>query len=78
METTIIEWADIIYVMERTHRARIQQRFKAALKSKRIICLNIPDNYEFMDPALVKLLESRLPQFVPSKDHVQTWSSLSA
>lgn len=60
----LIEWADMIFVMERTHRAKLQQRFRGALKSKNIICLNIPDDFAFMDPELIRLLETRLPRFV--------------
>ena len=54
-----IEWADIIFVMEKAHRSRLARRFRNALKGKRVICLDIPDNYEFMEPALVRLLEAK-------------------
>ena len=53
-----------IFVMEQTHRAKLQQRFKRHLKRARVICLDIPDNYAFMDPALVALLEARVPKFL--------------
>jgi len=62
----LIEWADIIFVMERRHRSAIQQRFRKALGSKRIVCLDVPDNYMFMDPALVRLLESRMARHLPA------------
>lgn len=55
-----LEWADIVFVMERTHRAKLQRRFKAHLKRARVICLDIPDNYDFMQPELVTLLEQRV------------------
>lgn len=61
----LIEWADMIFVMERMHRAKLQKRFRSSLKSKNIICLNIPDDFEFMDPKLIRLLEARLPRFTP-------------
>lgn len=51
-----IEWADIIFVMERAHQARLSRRFRAHLGGKRVVCLNIPDNYTLMDPALVERL----------------------
>jgi len=54
---TRVEWADIIFVMERAHRARLQRRFRAHLKRARVICLDIPDDYAFMQPELVALLE---------------------
>lgn len=60
----LVAWADIIFVMEKAHRAKLQKRFKASLKNARLICLDIPDNYEFMDPVLVQLLETRVSRFV--------------
>ena len=54
-----VEWADVIMVMETAHRNRLNRKFKTALAGKRVIVLNIPDNYEFMDPALIRLLKLR-------------------
>ena len=53
-----VEWADIIFVMEKTHRTKLNRKFRSSLKGKRVICLDIPDDYEFMDPVLVRMLES--------------------
>lgn len=55
-----IEWATDIFVMERRQKSRLSQMFGSALKGKRVICLNIPDNYAYMQPELVDLLEARL------------------
>jgi predicted protein tyrosine phosphatase len=59
-----IEWADIIFVMEKTHRSKLAKNFRAHLNGKRVICLEIPDNYEFMDPALVRILETKAGRFL--------------
>ena len=56
----LIEWADIIFVMEKSHRNKISKKFKALLKTKRLICLDIPDEFERMDPVLIRLLENRV------------------
>ncbi len=56
----LVNWADMIFVMEKAHRSKLQKRFRADLRSKRIVCLDIPDRYGFMDPALVRLLEAKL------------------
>lgn len=61
----LVEWADIIFVMEKTHRNKLQKRFRASLKKARIICLDIPDEFEFMDPMLVRLLETRVSRYLP-------------
>jgi predicted protein tyrosine phosphatase len=60
-----IEWADVIVVMEKQHRNKLQKRFSSALKSKRIVVLNVPDEYEFMDPALICLLKARMARHLP-------------
>ena len=54
----LVEWADIIFVMEL--RAKLQRRFKPQLKRARVICLDIPDDYGFMQPELVALLEKKV------------------
>jgi predicted protein tyrosine phosphatase len=59
-----VEWADIIFVMEKTHRSKLNRKFRSSLKGKRVICLDIPDDYEFMDPILVRMLESRAGRFL--------------
>lgn len=55
-----ILWADLVCVMERRHADRLKQLFGAELRGKRIHVLNVPDRFDYMDPELVRLLESRL------------------
>jgi predicted protein tyrosine phosphatase len=54
-----IEWATIIFVMEKAHRNKLSKKFKRHLGGKRVICLDIPDEYGFMQPELVRILEVR-------------------
>jgi len=63
----LVRWADVIVVMEKTHRAKLRKRFRDALNGKRVICLDIPDEYGFMEPALVDLLEARMARHLPSR-----------
>jgi predicted protein tyrosine phosphatase len=56
LSTDQLDWAELIVVMESSHRRRLQVRHRARLKGKKIICLDIPDRYAFMQPALVELL----------------------
>ncbi|GAB1257900.1 low molecular weight protein tyrosine phosphatase family protein [Aurantivibrio plasticivorans] len=60
----LIEWADIIFVMEKSRRNKVKKKFKELLASKRLICLDIPDNYDRMDPFLVRLLENKVSKHV--------------
>lgn len=67
LSSDLVEWADIIFVMERVHRIRLQRSFRSALRSKRVVCLDIPDRYAFMDPALVRLLEAKVAPHLPRR-----------
>lgn len=60
-----LEWADVVIVMEKTHRNRLNRRFGHALRGQRIAVLGIPDDYEFMDPALVELLRAKCARYLP-------------
>lgn len=60
----LVEWADIILVMEKSHRNKVSKKYKDLLKGKRLVCLDIPDNYDRMQPELVRLLESRVHRYV--------------
>jgi predicted protein tyrosine phosphatase len=62
-----IEWADIIFVMERKHRSILSQKFRPFLNNKRIICLNIPDNYKFMQTELIEILENKVSTYLINK-----------
>ena len=62
----LVEWAEIIFVMEKAHRNKLSSKFKKYLNNKRVICLDIPDDYEFMDPVLVSLLKAKVARHLPS------------
>ena len=61
-----IAWANIIFVMEKAHRNRLSSKFRKYLNGKRSICLDIPDDYEYMQPELIKLLEVKAGPFLRS------------
>ena len=64
-----IEWADIIFVMERKHKSNLSQKFRSHLNHKRIVCLNIPDLYKYMQPELIELLIDKVrPYLTNSKE----------
>jgi len=60
-----IRWADLIIVMEKTHRNRLNRKFKNVLAGKRIAVLDIPDEYDYMDPSLIALLKTRCASYIP-------------
>jgi predicted protein tyrosine phosphatase len=60
-----VGWADLIFCMERKHAGRVREKFAEEAAGKRVITLRIPDNYKFMDPALVELLQAELARHLP-------------
>lgn len=59
-----LAWADLVFVMERRHRQALMRRFPAAMQGKRLICLDIPDDFGFMQAELVVLLERKVAPFL--------------
>jgi len=58
-------WADVVVVMEKRHKERLRQKFPESLQQKQCICLFIPDDYDFMDPALMTLLGEKMRDHFP-------------
>ena len=56
----MLEWADTIFIMETEQRRALEEMFPAHPVLERLICLDIPDDYVFLQPELVSLLEARL------------------
>ncbi len=54
-----LRWADVVFVMEREHKQWITRRFEG-LTLPPIDVLDIPDEFELMDPALVEMLRLML------------------
>lgn len=55
--------ADIIFCMEKKHIRRIREKYGDIAAGKKIVCLNIPDDYEYMDEELIELLESSVSEY---------------
>ena len=64
MDPETLEWADVVVVMEKRHQKRLQERFSRWLRDKRVACLGIPDDYEYMDPELVSILQEKVPRLL--------------
>jgi predicted protein tyrosine phosphatase len=60
-------WADVIVVMEKRHKERLQQKYSEELAAKPCVCLFISDDYEFMDASLIDLLRQKMREHFPPK-----------
>ena len=60
----LLEWADVIFVMERVHRKKLSKAFGKKIRNRRVVCLEIPDKFVYMEPELVILLLAKVPKFL--------------
>ena len=60
LSEALIEWADSVVVMEKSHRNYIRAKYPTYYNKKKIVCLYIPDDFEFMQPELITILKDRV------------------
>jgi predicted protein tyrosine phosphatase len=53
-----VTWAQVIFVMEPEHKKQLLRAFREEAKLRRIYVLDIPDEFDFMDPELVMLIKA--------------------
>ncbi|ERH53868.1 low molecular weight protein tyrosine phosphatase family protein [Pseudomonas sp. OA3] len=56
-----LDWATLIFVMEKNQRSKLTRQYRQVLAGKRVVCLDIPDDYSYMQPELVSLLQRKVP-----------------
>src|SRR5829696_8646478 len=59
-----IGWADLIFCMEKSHVSHLRRKFPEAMQGKPVVCLHIPDDYEFMQPDLIDELRAKLAAYI--------------
>lgn len=52
------------YTPSGTDVRRLNAKFSHKLKTKQVICLDIPDDYTFMDEKLIEILMSRVSEYI--------------
>ena len=67
LTSELVEWADYIFVMEKAQKNKLRKKFGQYLNEQRVICLDIPDDYEYMDSELIVILEQKLGSFFTLK-----------
>lgn len=53
-----VAWADVIFVMEADHKRQLLKLFRSEVEHRPVHVLDIPDEYPFMDPELVDLIDA--------------------
>jgi len=59
-----ITWAELIFVMEYKHKDRLKADYSKLLQYKKVIVLDIPDEYQYMDEELVELIEASVEKYL--------------
>ncbi|MES2130737.1 MAG: protein tyrosine phosphatase [Bacteroidota bacterium] len=59
-----IHWADIIFVMEKKHKQRILDTYASEINHQSIVILDIPDEYQFMDPELIDDITTKVDSYL--------------
>lgn len=62
LSAKLVEWAEVIVVMEDHHKARLRQDYRDLLRDRSVEVLHIPDEYGYMDKVLVHLLEEAVEE----------------
>ncbi len=60
----LIEWADVIFVMDQIHKNKVTRKYRDLLKGKHLVCLDIPDRFKYMDTELVKILKKKVANHI--------------
>ena len=55
----MLEWADIVFAMDDHQRRGLAELFPGHHALGKIVCLDIADDYDFLDPTLVAMLRER-------------------
>ncbi len=59
-----IVWSSKIVVMESKHKQRLKSNFPLELGDKEIVVLDIPDDYQYMDPELMEILKNSIDPII--------------
>jgi Predicted protein tyrosine phosphatase len=60
----LLGWADVIFCMEKKHMRRVKDKYYDIVVDKKLICLNIPDEYEYMEEALIDILKASVDEYL--------------
>lgn len=58
----MLDWADVIFIMDNDQRQWLERMFTDHPALTRVVCLDIPDIFAFLQPELIQLLEERVPR----------------
>ena len=60
----LIGWADMIFCFEKKRLRRLKEKYTSEIVNKRVITLNISDDYSYMDEDLQDVLQGFWEEYV--------------
>ena len=64
INSKLIIWAQIIFVMEKKHKEKLLEKFFTEISNKKIIILDIPDIYKYMDIELIEEIKASISAYI--------------
>jgi len=62
----LVDWADLVFVFSKYHQRIVQARFGNQADGKPLVCLRVPDRFDYKCPKLVaRLVEGVCPYLGP-------------
>jgi predicted protein tyrosine phosphatase len=58
---SLIDWADLVFVMEKKHLQILRSMFTV---TRQVVVLDIPDEYQYMDQELVEMLRDAVTPYL--------------
>jgi predicted protein tyrosine phosphatase len=68
LDDVLLEWADEFVCMTRDHALAVECRLSNAGLKTEVVCLDIPDNFSYRDPELVRIITERYKAFQESQN----------
>jgi len=60
----LLNWADLIFVMEKHHKQKLFLHFAEEVRNKEIVILEIPDVYQYMDEELIEEIRASVSAYL--------------
>ncbi|NHM07977.1 protein tyrosine phosphatase [Flavobacterium sp. CYK-4] len=64
INSKLLIWADVIFVMEKHHKEKLILNFPSETKNVEIIILEIADNYKYMDKELIEEIQMSVASYL--------------
>lgn len=65
VDDVLLTWADEIVCMEHSHQVAVLDALGKAQLDKPVVCLDLPDDFSYRDPELMKMIAERYSERAP-------------